>query len=83
MFDFSVIIIKKWLKALATSVGYFNFLLFTSKAGTYSTECIFTIPFFIMFYVVFILLLDVATSLLQCCLLASFMNFLRILQYLI
>jgi len=67
MFNFSVIVIKKLLKTLTTYFGYFNFSLFTSKVGTCSTECTFPISFFIMLHVVFILLLDFAVSLLQCC----------------
>ena len=63
-FNFSVIVIKKLLKALAMFVGSFNFSSFTSKVGTCSTECTFPASFIIMFHVVFILLLDFAISLL-------------------
>jgi len=83
VFNFSVMVIKKLLKTLTTSVGYFNFLLVTSKVGTCYTKCILAISFFIMFRVVFILLLDFVISLLQYSFLASFTNFLRISQYLI
>ena len=63
MFNFSVIVIKKLLKALATSVGSFNFSSFTSTVRTCSTECNFPVSFSIMFHVVLILLLDFAVSL--------------------
>ena len=52
MFHFSVIVIKELLKALATFVGSFSFLSFTSKVGACSTECTFPVSFFIMFHVV-------------------------------
>jgi len=54
---------KKLLKALAISVGSYNFSSFASMVGTCSNECTFPVPFFIMFHVVFILLLDSAISL--------------------
>ena len=83
MFNFSVTVIKNLLKALAMFLGSFNFSSFTSNEGTCSTECTFSLSFFTMFHVVVILLLGFAISLLQCCFLASFMTFHRILQYLI
>jgi len=39
MFNFSVIVMKKLLKALAMFPGSFNFSSFTGKAGTRSNEC--------------------------------------------
>jgi hypothetical protein len=53
------------------------------KAVTCSTEGTFPFPFFVMFHVVFILLLPFAVSQPCCCFLASFITFLKILQYLI
>jgi hypothetical protein len=55
MFNFLVIVIEKLLKPLDTFFESFNFLLFTSKVGTCSTECIFPVSFFVMFHVVFII----------------------------
>jgi len=72
MFNFSVTVIKKLLKALAMFVGSFNFLCFTSKVGTCSTECTFPASSFIMVHVVFILVLDCAVSLLQLIFLYNF-----------
>jgi len=81
MFSFSVIVIKKLLKAMAMFVGAFNFSSFTSKVGAYSTECTFPVSFLIVFDVVFILLLDFVIILLLFCFLASCIILLRILQY--
>jgi len=83
IFHFSVIVVKKLLKALATSVGSFNFSSFTSKVWIHSNECTFPASFFIMVHVVFILLLDFAINVLQCWYLASFITFIRTVQYLI
>jgi len=65
-FNFAVVVIKQLLKALASCLDhlFIYFFSFTSKVGTYSTECVFPVCFFIMFHVVFILLLDFAVSLL-------------------
>jgi len=62
--NFLVTIIKKFLKALAMSVGSLNFSSFTSKVGTGSTEYTSLVTFLIIFHVVFISLLDFAMSLL-------------------
>jgi hypothetical protein len=51
------------LKALATTVGSFNFSLFTRKEGACSIGCTFPVSFFIMFHVVLILILDFVISL--------------------
>ena len=45
-FIFSVIVIKTLLKSLVKFVGSFNFLSFTSKMGTSSTECTLTVSVF-------------------------------------
>ena len=54
MFRFSVIVVKKLLKALAMFLGAFNVLSFTGKVGTCSTECTFPVPFIIMVHIVYI-----------------------------
>lgn len=51
MFNISVIVTKRLLKALATFIGSFNFPSFTSKVEICSTECTFPIYFFIIFHV--------------------------------
>ena len=52
MFNISVIITKRFLKALATFIGSFNFPSFTSKVEICSTECTFPVYFFITFHVI-------------------------------
>jgi len=59
---FSVIVMKKILKAWVTFLGSLNFLSFASKVGTSSTGYTFPVSSFIMFHVVFILLLDFAVK---------------------
>ena len=58
MFNSSVIVMMKLLKALATFVRSFNFSSFSSNVRNCSTECIFPVSFFVMLHVVFILVLD-------------------------
>lgn len=71
--NFSVIVRKKSSTALVMFSGFFNFSTFISTEDTCSVECTFPcLSFFIMLYVVFLLLLDFATSLLQHCFLPSF-----------
>ena len=66
MFSFSVIVIQKLLKALATSVGSFNFSSFTVRWEPIPLMC-FSCSFFLMFHVALSLLFDFAISLQQCC----------------
>jgi len=39
MFNFSVVVLRKVLKALTTFVGSFNFSSFANKVGACSSEC--------------------------------------------
>jgi hypothetical protein len=52
MFRFSLIVVKKLLKALALFLGSFNISSFTSKVGTSSTKCTFSVSFFVKFHLV-------------------------------
>ena len=56
MFNFSVTVIKKLLKELATFFWSFNFSSFTSKVRTCSTQRNSPVSFFVMFHVVFVII---------------------------
>jgi hypothetical protein len=59
-YKFSAIVRKKVLNTLATIPGSFTFSLFIRRDEDYSSKCILSVSFFIMFHVVFILLSDFA-----------------------